>query len=179
MSAGSAVLSWSIGSGSPASYDIEYYQQGSTAVPTTLTSTTQSVALTGLDSNTTYVFRVRANCGTDGYGNWDSTVFATSMLPCLMVDSTSADTIVFSNGESTYSGVLVYSSWGNTMYQTVYTASELSAAGVQAGGIIGVDFGFSTNSSYAKEFTIFMGTTSRTSFSSSTDYVDPGTLQQV
>ena len=179
VSAGSAILSWSIGSGSPVSYDIEYYQQGSTAAPTTLTSTTQSVALTGLDSNTTYVFRVRANCGTDGYGNWDSTVFATSMLPCLLIDSTSTDTVIFSNGTSTYSGVLVYSSWGNTMYQTVYTASELNAAGIQAGGITGVDFGFSTNSSYAKEFTIFMGTTSRTSFSSSSDYVDPGTLQQV
>ncbi len=179
VSAGSAVLSWSVGSGNPMSYDVEYYPLGSTAAPTTLTSTTPNVALTGLDSNTTYVMRVRANCNTDGYGNWDSISFTTLGLPCVMLDPATADTIMFSNGTSTYSGVLVFSSWGNTMYQTIFTASELTAAGVQAGGIIGVDFGFATNSSYAKEFSIFIGNTINSSFSSSTDYVDPGTLQQV
>ena len=183
VTAGGAVLSWNYlqgATGTPTSYDIEYNAMGSTTAPTTITSSTTDVTLSGLVTNTQYKARIRANCGTDGYGAWDSITFSTAPLPCMLVDtSTVADTIIFSNSTSSYSGVLVYNGWGNTMYQTIYTAEELSAAGIQAGGIAGVDFGFTSNSSYAKEFSIFIGQTDLSSFATNTSYVDPNTLQQV
>ena len=183
LTSGSARLSWLLMAGSagtPVGYEIEYGPTDGSAAPTVLTSTLQSVTLTGLNTNEEYKVRIRTNCGTDGYSAWDSVTFTTMRMPCLTPDLTSTpDTVLFSNGTSTASGMLVYSSYGNTMYQTIFTASELLAAGLSSGAIMGVDFGFSNNSSYAKEFTIFMGTTTRNSFTSSTDYINPGTMQQV
>ena len=165
--------------GTPQEYEIEWVEVGSSSTPITATDTVPYYFITGLDTNTTYKVRVRGNCYDYDYGGWDSITFTTTNLGCAVLDTTTTNTINFSNGTTTYSGTLVYSSYGNTMYQTIYTADELSAAGISAGAIIGVDFGFGTNSSYAKEFTIFIGSTNMSSFSSATAYVNPGTLQQV
>ncbi|MBR3436030.1 MAG: fibronectin type III domain-containing protein, partial [Bacteroidales bacterium] len=180
--AGTAVLAWSYRSGSdgiPTGYEVVYAPADGSAAPLTLSTSTPSITLTGLSPNTSYVARIRTDCGVDGLSGWDSLVFSTHLLPCLTLDLTTYDSVMFSNGTSTNSGTLVYSGWGNTMCQFIYTASELAAAGLAAGAFVGVDFGFGTNSSFAKEFSIFIGTTSMSSFASSTSYVDPGTLQQV
>jgi len=183
ISSGYASLSWDFRNGTtstPTGFEVVCRGLDSSATVVTLTTATPNITLSGLTANTSYSVSVRAICAAGDYGEADSITITTSGLPCLVIDpNTVADTINFSNGTSTSSGVLVYSSWGNTMYQTVYTADELRAAGLRAGGILAVDFGFSTNSSYAKEFSIFMGNTTRTSFSSSTDYVNPGTLTHV
>ena len=73
---------------------------------------------------------------------------------------------------------MAYSSWGNTAYQTIYTAAELTAAGLTAGSITGIDLGFTPSTSYHKEFTIFIGNTSTTSISNAT-LEDPNAQLQV
>lgn len=156
VSVGSALLSWTYGTtGSPVGYEMEYYAQGSTATPATLTSTTPNAILTGLDSNTTYVFRVRVNCGTDGYGAWDSTTFTTESFGCIY-DPSSMHSFTSGTGTTQTSGVPVNSSWGNTLCQGIYTAAELIAAGFPSTGadITDLTFTWTNNSSYAKYFTI-------------------------
>ena len=177
--AGAVRITWEPQTGAPASYDYSYNEVGDTANVITGTTTVPDVILMGLTPNTDYEFRVNANCGGDGLGASAVLSISTGSMPCLMIDTTTQDTVIFSNGTSTSSGQLVYSGYGNTVYQTIYRADELAAAGISAGAVMGVDFGFSANSSYAKEFTIFMGNTTQNTFSSSTNMIDPTTMVQV
>ena len=178
VTAGSAMLSWTAGSGTVGSYEIEYYAVGSTAAPTALTSTTPNVVVTGLDTNTTYVFRVRANCGTDGYGSWDSTTFTTNSFGCL-----DEHNYISGTGTLQTSGVPVNSSWGNTMCQSIYLASELIAAGFSSSGgdITDLTFTWTNNSSYDKYFTIYLTNTTTSEFTSasSSDWVATGIAAKV
>ena len=151
---------------------------GSTAAPTALTSTTPNVVVTGLDTNTTYVFRVRANCGTDGYGSWDSTTFTTNSFGCL-----DEHNYISGTGTLQTSGVPVNSSWGNTMCQSIYLASELIAAGFSSSGgdITDLTFTWTNNSSYDKYFTIYLTNTTTSEFTSasSSDWVATGIAAKV
>ncbi|MBP5541806.1 MAG: fibronectin type III domain-containing protein, partial [Bacteroidales bacterium] len=177
-----AFITWNyeVGSiGSPHEFEIEWYEEGSTGTPSSLTDTVMQAFISGLDTNTTYWVRVRANCWDEGYGAWDSISFTTATLGCAVPDPALTDTILFANGTSTGTGTLVYSGYGNTVCQNIYTAAELLAAGLTPGPISGIDLGFATNSSYAKELTIFIANTTKTSFSSSTDMVNPAQMQQV
>ena len=168
-----ATVSWNTRGGTEDIYNFDLVLQSldstNSGTIVTETSTDRFFAFTGLTPGTHYKVLVRANCGND-QGNWDSILFTTLNLPCAVLDSTTMDTIMFSNGTSTStSGILVYSSYGNTICQTIYTAEELLGSGLTAGPIIGVDLGFSNNSSYAKEFSIMMANTTKSTFSSSSD----------
>ncbi|MBR4230186.1 MAG: fibronectin type III domain-containing protein, partial [Bacteroidales bacterium] len=165
---GSALLTWDFQSGydAPAAYVVTYDSIGGTN-PVTVNVTTNSATLSGLVAGTDYKAYVKADCGTDGFGGMDSIEFSTGNFGCAQVDTSNADTVIFTNATSGISGCLANSSWGNTAYQTIYTAAELTAAGLTAGPISGIDLGF-TSSTYAKEFTIFMGNTSTTSISNAT-----------
>ncbi|MCR4829773.1 MAG: fibronectin type III domain-containing protein [Bacteroidales bacterium] len=180
VTAGSALLTWNYTAGTedtPIGYDVAYVENGNSTSPTTGTATDVNYMLTGLDAGTGYTFYVRADCG-NGYGTWDSIMFSTQSLECLEMDESTLDTVNFSNSTSGISGCLAYSSYGNTIYQAIWTASELTTAGLSAGVITGIDLGFTSSSSYSKEFTIFMGTTSTSSISNAT-MEDPGQQVQV
>ena len=161
---GNALLTWDYQSGyeAPTGYTIVYDSIGGSN-PTTVTSTDPTYAITGLEAATAYKAYVTADC--NGYA--DSVEFTTAQLDCIELDLTSLDTVQFSNSTTGQSGCIAYSSWGNTAYQTIYTAAELTTAGLTAGNIIGIDLGF-TSSTYAKEFTIFIGTTTTSSISDAT-----------
>ncbi|MBR3412438.1 MAG: fibronectin type III domain-containing protein, partial [Bacteroidales bacterium] len=164
-------ISWGTRGGSveASGFEIELVPDDTTVSPSTYYTNDYSYIFTGLSTGEGYTAYVRADCGSD-YSPWDSIHFSTLTLPCAVLDSATMDTIIFSNSTSTgTSGIMVYSGYGNTVSQDIYTATELLAAGLTAGPIIGVDLGFSTNSSYAKEFTIMMSNTSKQTFSSSTD----------
>ena len=152
-------------------FDVELINLDSTSGESPMTDATSeySYTFTSLTPGAQYMAKVRANCGSET-GRWDSIIFTTMTLPCAVFDSTTMDTIIFSNSTSSgTSGIMVYSGYGNTVCQTIYTAAELTAAGLTAGPIIGIDLGFTQNSSYAKEFTIMMANTNKSTFSSSTD----------
>ena len=165
---GSAVLTWDWQSGydAPAGYVVTYDSIGGTS-PTTVNVTTNNAVITGLAANTTYKAYVMADCGSDGFGRMDSVTFTTGDFGCAELDPASIDSVIFSNSTTGQSGCLAYSSYGNTAYQAIWTATELTAAGLSAGPITGIDLGF-TASTYSKEFTIFIGNTTTTSIASTT-----------
>lgn len=139
--------------------------------PVRFTTTEPRCLVTGLRPGVTYRALVRAVCVNDSISTWDSVSFTTHNLPCAIVDPTRTDTVVCGTGSSQVSGVPVYSSWGNSLCQSIYTASELIDLGVSAGEISGLDYTFTTNSSYAKLFSIYITTTDRTLYSSPSDMV--------
>ena len=178
-SVGGALLTWNYQDGyeAPTTYEIVYDSIGGDS-PTTLTSNESSINISGLELGATYKAYVYADCGGDGLGAMDSVTFTTKSLGCLEIDTNSLDTVIFSNSTSGNTGCLAYSSYGNTVYQTIYTASELTAQGLTAGPITGIDLGFTACTTYNKEFTIFIGNTSTTSISDAT-IEDPNQQQQV
>ncbi|MBQ8703780.1 MAG: fibronectin type III domain-containing protein, partial [Bacteroidales bacterium] len=174
---GSALLTWNYREGydTPVGYELTYEAVGSDD-PTTIYPTDPVAQLSELTAGTTYKVWVRSDCGSE-QGAVDSIVFNTRSFNCVEVDATSLDTVEFTNSTSGISGCLAYASSGNTVYQTIYTAAELTAAGLTAGPITGIDLGF-TASTYAKEFTIFMGNTSTTTIADA-NIEDPNNQMQV
>ena len=176
---GSAMLTWQIrasGNGEVQNYTVNVTDSAGTT--TNYTTSDMYYLLTGLTAGSEYKVVVTPDCGSDGYGHSDSVFFHTDALVCLELDETTLDTIAFSNSTSGQSGCLAYSSYGNTVYQTIYTAAELTAAGMTAGPVTGIDLGFTACSSYNKEFTIFIGNSNTTSISNAT-IEDPNNQLQV
>lgn len=165
----SAMVTWTPGYfGEYSGADVEFRPAGSDTVEWTVVSTSDTYkAISGLTPNTEYEVRVAAVCGGSSasytYGS-----FTTIDFPCIEVDPTLSDTVMFSNSTSSISGCLAYSSWGNTAYQTIYTAAELVAAGLAPGAINAIDLGFTPCSNYTKEFTIWIANSNATSITNST-----------
>lgn len=135
------------------------------------TALVASYLVTGLQPTAEYRVRIRPLCEGENTVEWAAASFTTIGLPCSIADTASIDTIVFSNGTVSTSGVPVNSSWGNTLCQSIYTASELNAMGIYAGQITGFDYTYTTNSSYAKVFSAYMTTTDMQVFHSAAEMV--------
>ncbi|MBQ9474586.1 MAG: choice-of-anchor J domain-containing protein [Bacteroidales bacterium] len=166
---GSSVrLAWSTLTGflAPVQYEIEVEETG-VGSPVTSTDTVNWHVVGGLQPMTNYTARVRGVCRDGSYTDWISTEFTTR---CLV----GGDSDPSGTGTSQYSGCPVYSGYGNTFCQTFYTAAQLRSMGLSAGDISGCTYTWTTNSSYAKRFHIFIDTTSRSYFASnSTSYWRP------
>lgn len=167
----SAYLTWDLlgRNAMPSEYLLRVvnHSDSTSSLPVDYTTTDQNFFLSGLEPGSIYTVYVNSLCEADTVTG-DSVSFTTNTLPCGLMDASTVDTIMFSNGTSGTSGCLSYSSWGNTAFQTIYTASELSAAGLQAGPITGLDFGFTPSTSYNKEFSIYIANSSTTSITSGT-----------
>ncbi len=174
----SAMLTWDYqnGYGEPAGFVVTYDSVGG-ANPVTLNLTEPTAILSGLAVATNYKAYVSADCG-DEYGAMDSIEFSTAQFECAELDPDQSSTVIFSNSTSGQSGCMAYSSWGNTAYQAIWTAAELSAAGLSAGSIIGIDLGFTGCTTFNKELTIFMGSTNVSSISDA-NMEDPNQQTQV
>lgn len=89
--------------------------------------------------------------------------------------------ITVGTGTSTTSSVPIYSCYGYTYSQQIYTAADLQAAGFTAGATFtNLRFfyaGGPTNNS--TDWTVYMGNTNRTAFGSNTDWEAVANLQQV
>lgn len=133
---------------------------------------TPTLALDYLYMVADYDAYVRAICNPEGPTDWSNVCEFKTFCP-------NGGSATIGTGTSNVSGVPVYSSYGNTFSQMIFTAEELVAAGLQAGGIAGITFNWNNNSNYAKEFTIYMGNTEKATFSSKTDYVAFSNLTQV
>ncbi len=166
-SAYAAMITWQpcvIGN-TPQHYTVDYRESGASSWTTAGTTTDNYFALTNLNLNTGYEVRVAANCGEEN-STWEHVSFATNV--CV-----SGDDVTIGTNNSTSSGVPVYSSYGNTMCQSIYTADELTSMGLTAGTVTQLCYTWTANSSYAKTFTIFMGNTTVSSYANTsvTDFV--------
>ena len=119
--------------------------------------------LTNLERGTTYYIYVRGNCGNGDYSKWIGTSATTKdLLDC--------ETASFGSGTSTATGIPMQSNWGNSYSQQIFTAEELLAQGLQAGQISKLSYTWNGNGTYEKELSFYMGTTSKSVFSSTTDW---------
>ena len=176
ISAGAARLVWDPQSMAPSAYSYSYNVVGDNSGVVNGSVSDPYIIITGLQPGTEYEFRVQADCGGDGMGAMATVTFTTATLGCLELDPSSVDSVLFSTSTTGQSGCMAYSSWGNTAYQAVWTADELIAAGLTAGGITGIDLGFTAGSSN-KEFTIFIGSTNTSSISNATMEIPSDNMQ--
>ena len=119
--------------------------------------TAATYEIDGLERETKYYIYVRANCGLeDGVSAWVCDSAKTKAL-------NGCDDLQI--GAGTVSANLVYTSYGNTYSQHIYTAEELIAAGYQQGVLSAVQFEYSGEySSYDKIQSVYIGTTEKSSF---------------
>ena len=115
--------------------------------------------------DTTYYIYVRGNCGDDGYSEWVNTTVKTKAMGYTNCDEEGP---VVQVGTGTSSAYLLFTSYGNTYSQHIYTAEELHAQGVEAGSITSIAFNYTgTSSSYDKTQSVYIGTTTNAAFAGS------------
>ena len=121
-----------------------------------ITVTQNPYTLTNLIPETTYTAKVRANCGDeDGISGWSNTV---SFTPSAKV--------TIGSGTATSSYVPSHTYYNYSLTQQIYTTDEIGAAG----NIESIDF-YSTASERTRSFNIYMVSTNKNSFSSTSDWI--------
>lgn len=131
-------------------------------VPRLVITDETSYHATLLARSTNYYIYVRTVCDSLN-GAWVSTS-AKTMQSGADCTSSMEQTVVTGSSQIQY---VPWSDFYNSTYsQQIYTAAELTAAGISAGYISSVAFQYCHTSSYTKTVTIYMGTTANTEFSS-------------
>ncbi len=168
-----ATLSWTEVTPTHATqWEVRYWKAGTTDTNSVVVNA-NPYTLDYLEMAATYNWQVRSLCSATDQSDW-SAVSSFSIAECL------SGPVPIGNGTSNISYGPVYSSYGNTFYQVIYTAEELQAAGLTAGNISDISFTWSTSTSAKdKDFSIYIGSTDKSTFSSGTDYYDVSTLTLV
>ncbi len=122
-----------------------------------------------LTPETAYTVYVKALCSETSESAIATVSFTTGTQPgnCATV------------GTGTSAAYLLYTSYGNTYSQHIYTAEELAALGYGAGTINSVAFDYSgTSSTYEKTQSVYIGTTQQTSYTgaNAADFIGDLTL---
>ena len=181
-----ATISWTAPSPAPASgYQIYVNTTNSLASATATGSVGAGVLSWKYENglpNTTYFVWVRSNCGSSNFSDWVALPsFTTTIVdPC-------TDGIRIGTGTVDATNHYVpIRAWNTYSYsQTIYLKSELNAAGVTSGKINTIYYYWSGStgsagiSTCADIWDIYIGTTSKTSFSNTTDWVTFGNLTKV
>lgn len=129
-----------------------------------------SATLIALEADSAYTAYVKAVCSETSESVIATVPFRTKAMP-----TGGCNTI----GTGTSTAYLVYTSYGNTYSQHIYTAEELTALGYTAGVITSISFDYSgTSSTYDKTQSVYMGLTDKSSFTGSTanDFISNLTL---
>lgn len=165
---GNVALNWSIDSIATAMPN--YYDITATSLDdnTTLSFTVNAppAILSGLTPVTLYNFTVTPICDSSHTGISDAISASTGCFGSALSSPIGTE-------NSTVSSIPVNSSWGNTLCQSIYTASELIAAGVTPGNITSISYSWTPNSSHTKNFSIYMASTSTSNFTSYS-YINTG-----
>ena len=138
-----------------------------------MNASTTSVTLAGLDGNTTYDVRVKANCGATSSA-WTTGQFT---IDCQNSIQASIDRTI-GDGSTTNSYLPFYGTYNYTYSQQIYDAAELN---IPAGPITEISFYCTTapTSTTTGNIRIWMANTTKSTFANNTDYIDPSTLTQV
>ncbi|MCR4738377.1 MAG: fibronectin type III domain-containing protein [Bacteroidales bacterium] len=164
VAATSALLSWDDGMfGTPSSYTVEYAVHGTNNwTPASYSVTASPYMLGGLTLNTNYDVRVKANC-TDGSSSnyWATAQFAT---PACLVERE----IQIGNGTTTSYYLPVNNYYHFTYSQQIYLASEMGGAGTLRS--VSFEYAYS-DGSRKPEVSIYLGHTTKSTFTSTTDYI--------
>lgn len=181
VTASSAMVEWEVLRGTvhvPGGYDV-WVEEADALVPTPtapdsncrhLYSTEPHCIVTGLQPGTTHRAWVRARCADNVGSEWCCVVFTTMHQPCMMVDTTTDDTLSIGDGVVHTTGVPVSYLFVNSLCQSIYTADELHAAGLEAGYITGIDYTF-TNNPRNMLVSLYVSTTTDSLYASVDDMV--------
>lgn len=166
-----AVVTWTAPADQTA-WTVEYKYADHSEWHSMNTSTT-SVTLAGLDGNTTYDVRVKANCGASSSA-WTAGQFT---IDCQNSIQASIDRTI-GDGSTTNSYLPFYGTYNYSYSQQIYDAAELN---IPAGPITEISFYCSTapTSTTTGDIRIWMANTTKSTFADNTDYIDPSTLTQV
>ena len=161
-----ATLSWTE-NGTATNWVLQYSTDNTfaTGVQSVNVSNTPSKQLTGLTAETTYYARVKTDCGDGDQSDWSNTC---EFMP-------SAYTYI-GTGTSTSGYAPLYGNYNNSYDQMIYTASQL---GLEASEITHIGFNSSAANSNPRTISIYMGHTTKSSFSSNSDFVSINDLTEV
>ena len=131
---------------------------------------TISCQLTGLTPEETYFARVKAHCDVDDESNWS-----------LPVSFTPSDAFFVNNGTSSTTGYApLFGNYKSSYDQMIYTAAQLQSAGISGPcTITKIGFNSSSANSIKRLPTLYMGTTDKSKFDNSTDFISINGLTEV
>ena len=163
LSSSSLAVTWT---GSSSSYDIAYGPKGSEIDScTTISTTTNSAVIGGLNPTTAYDIYVRGLCNNGDTGMWHKITLSTELCDNATAFFTGAGT-----GTSYYTPLNDY--YNYTLTETIIDSAELSNAGFAAGSVIqyiAYSFAYSSPMSSKTDVNIWLQPTNKTTFSSSSD----------
>ena len=163
-----ATVTWTAGN-NETSWILEYSTNSDFSYPTSETLSSRIKEFTCIPTGTTYYVRVKAVCGGNDESNWVTTSFSTSgETTCTTVGTGTS----YSNS---YGPVNDY--WNYGYRQIIYPAASIGASGTISS--IAFQYQYSTAMSYKNNVTIYMGHTSLSTFSSSTDWININSLEPV
>ena len=136
-----------------------------TGVQSVNVSNTPSTQITGLTAETTYYAQVKADCGGGDESAWSTT--------CEFKPSAY---IIIGTGTNTDGYAPLYGNYNNSYDQMIYTASQL---GLEASKITKIGFNSLFDNSKPRTISIYMGHTTKSSFSSNSDFVSINDLTEV
>jgi hypothetical protein len=115
----SITLNWGAATGAPAGYEVEYGLFGFTqGTGTVLTTTTNSITISGLAPSTAYSYFIRSNCGANGFSEWTPSLAFTTAKVCPQ-----------SVGFETTANLVGWTTSGNGAYGLSANAPTLAQAG--------------------------------------------------
>lgn len=139
-----------------------------------LNTASNTVTLAGLDGNTMYDVRVKANCGAASSA-WTAGQFTIDCQNSILANID----VTIGTGSTTNSYLPFYGLYNYAYSQQIYDASELN---IPAGPITAISFDCSslpTNNDRTGDIRIWMANTTKSTFANNTDYIDPATLTEV
>ena len=169
VTATSAVVSWVQGAmGVPQGFEVEYSEHNQNNW-TTLTTQDNFYILSGLNMNTTYDVRVRTDCG-GVTSTWVTDQFTTQN--CLTTNDLQIGT-----GTTTSEELPINNYWEYTYSQQIFLASELS--GPMNITSVSFQYAYTSPSTVKNNVNIYMGHTTQSSFTSTTNYIPDTALTLV
>ena len=163
----SALVNWNSALYGATAYTVGYSEAGLENWTTVPSVTGNSYMISDLDSSTDYDVFVLSECDA---GNAD-TVFTSLTTHCLMGGDP------FTEGTISTYYIPLNNYYNYTYTQQIFLASEMG--GSQTIDSIAFEYGYSTASTDKTNVTIYLGHTTQSTFSSTSNYISPSGLQQV
>ena len=169
VTATSALVTWDQGvTGVPFGFELEYSEHNQNNW-TTFVTQDNFYFLSGLNMNTTYDVRVRTDCGSET-STWETDQFTTSN--CL-----STSEIAIGTGTDRTFELPLNNFWEYSYTQQIFLASEMGGAATITN--VSFEYAYSSSSSVKNSVIVYLGHTTKSTFTSDTDYVPISGLTQV
>ena len=163
----SALVSWEAAIFGATSYTVEYSVAGQDDwIPGTVEGTQYMLA--NLEPTTTYDVMVYSNCDLSSA----DTIYKTFTTNCLV-----GGEILIGNGTATNYYLPVNNFYKNTYSQQIFLASEMNGAGEIHS--VSFEYAYGTPMTKKTNVTIYLGHTSQSTFTSTSNYIPDTVLQQV